>query len=378
MAGIYIHIPFCKTRCIYCDFYSTTLVNGWKERFVNALCKEIEMRKKYLDGRCIDTVYFGGGTPSLLSAEDFAVIFDCLSKCFDLSQCTEITLEANPDDLTLSYLKELSALPFNRISMGVQTFDNRSLSLLNRRHTAEQAIEAVRASREVGFRNLSIDLIYGLPGESENQWQTDLEQAIALHPEHISAYHLTYENGTPLERMLRKKQVSEVSEETSLHFFTSLVETLTKAGYEQYEISNFCRTGLQSRHNSSYWQGVHYLGLGPSAHSFNGTSRSWNVAAIKEYVVAIERCLLPLETEELSLTTRYNERIITALRTSVGLSISELKEDFGDEWKSYCLAVADPHLRAGRLKLERDRLRLTQSGLFLSDGIMSDLLYVDD
>lgn len=378
MAGIYIHIPFCKTRCIYCDFYSTTLVNGWKERFVNALCKEIEMRKEYLDGRCIDTVYFGGGTPSLLSAEDFAVIFDCLSKCFDLSQCTEITLEANPDDLTLSYLKELSALPFNRISMGVQTFDNRSLSLLNRRHTAEQAIEAVRASREVGFRNLSIDLIYGLPGESENQWQTDLEQAIALHPEHISAYHLTYENGTPLERMLRKKQVSEVSEETSLHFFTSLVETLTKAGYEQYEISNFCQTGLQSRHNSSYWQGVHYLGLGPSAHSFNGTSRSWNVAAIKEYVVAIERCLLPLETEELSLTTRYNERIITALRTSVGLSISELKEDFGDEWKSYCLAMADPHLRAGRLKLEKDRLRLTQSGIFLSDGIMSDLLYVDD
>lgn len=378
MAGIYIHIPFCKTRCIYCDFYSTTLVNGWKERFVNALCKEIEMRKEYLDGRCIDTVYFGGGTPSLLSAEDFAVIFDCLSKCFDLSQCTEITLEANPDDLTLSYLKELSALPFNRISMGVQTFDNRSLSLLNRRHTAEQAIEAVRASREVGFRNLSIDLIYGLPGESENQWQTDLEQAIALHPEHISAYHLTYENGTPLERMLRKKQVSEVSEETSLHFFTSLVETLTKAGYEQYEISNFCQTGLQSRHNSSYWQGVHYLGLGPSAHSFNGTSRSWNVAAIKEYVVAIERCLLPLETEKLSLTTRYNERIITALRTSVGLSISELKEDFGDEWKSYCLAMADPHLRAGRLKLEKDRLRLTQSGIFLSDGIMSDLLYVDD
>lgn len=378
MAGIYIHIPFCKTRCIYCDFYSTTLVNGWKERFVNALCKEIEMRKEYLDGRCIDTVYFGGGTPSLLSAEDFAVIFDCLSKCFDLSQCTEITLEANPDDLTPSYLKELSALPFNRISMGVQTFDNRSLSLLNRRHTAEQAIEAVRASREVGFRNLSIDLIYGLPGESENQWQTDLEQAIALHPEHISAYHLTYENGTPLERMLRKKQVSEVSEETSLHFFTSLVETLTKAGYEQYEISNFCRIGLQSRHNSSYWQGVHYLGLGPSAHSFNGTSRSWNVAAIKEYVVAIERCLLPLETEELSLTTRYNERIITALRTSVGLSISELKEDFGDEWKSYCLAMADPHLRAGRLKLEKDRLRLTQSGIFLSDGIMSDLLYVDD
>lgn len=378
MAGIYIHIPFCKTRCIYCDFYSTTLVNGWKERFVNALCKEIEMRKEYLDGRCIDTVYFGGGTPSLLFAEDFAVIFDCLSKCFDLSQCTEITLEANPDDLTLSYLKELSALPFNRISMGVQTFDNRSLSLLNRRHTAEQAIEAVRASREVGFRNLSIDLIYGLPGESENQWQTDLEQAIALHPEHISAYHLTYENGTPLERMLRKKQVSEVSEETSLHFFTSLVETLTKAGYEQYEISNFCQTGLQSRHNSSYWQGVHYLGLGPSAHSFNGTSRSWNVAAIKEYVVAIERCLLPLETEKLSLTTRYNERIITALRTSVGLSISELKEDFGDEWKSYCLAMADPHLRAGRLKLEKDRLRLTQSGIFLSDGIMSDLLYVDD
>lgn len=378
MAGIYIHIPFCKTRCIYCDFYATTSAGKWKERFVGALCKEIEMRKDYLKGQCIHTIYFGGGTPSLLSAGDFMSIFNTLSRCFDLSQCTEITLEANPDDLAPSYLEHLERLPFNRISMGVQTFDDESLSLLNRRHTAQQAVEAVRTSREAGFRNLSIDLIYGLPGESETQWRADLEMAIALQPEHISAYHLTYEVGTPLQRMLRTKQVNEVTEETSLRLFTILVETLTQAGYEQYEISNFCRGGYRSRHNTSYWQGVHYLGLGPSAHSFNGTTRSWNIDSINKYVTAIEQCILPSEMEELNLTTRYNERIITALRTSDGLSISEVENDFGDEWKKYCLEMADPHLKAGRLKLEKDRLRLTQSGIFLSDGIMSDLLYVDD
>lgn len=377
MAGIYIHVPFCKTRCTYCDFYSDTR-SEYKSRFIGALCRELEMRCEYLGREAVETVYFGGGTPSQLEAKDFETIFTALRRHFDLSNCEEITLEANPDDLTPDYLNRLSKQPFNRLSIGIQTFDDDTLRLLNRRHTAHTAIEAVRRSREAGFRNIGIDLIYGLPGETETQWMTDLQQAVALKPEHISAYHLTYEQGTVLHRMLQKRQVNEVSEETSLHFFTLLTERLQAAGYEHYEISNFCLPGRRSRHNSAYWKGVHYLGCGPSAHSFDGETREWNTASLEAYIQGMENGKRSFETERLDHFTRYNEFIITTLRTAEGIPLRELERRFGEKLSAYCRQMSERHRMAGRLKEENGRLVLTREGIFLSDGIMSDLLRVEE
>lgn len=243
MAGIYIHIPFCKTRCVYCDFYSTTQ-SQLKKRYIRALCQELRSRKEYLKGEPVRTVYFGGGTPSQLNEEDFALVFETLEEVYGLGACEETTLEANPDDLTDDYVAMLhDRLPFNRISMGIQTFDDEMLRLLNRRHNASQAIEAVGRCRRAGFGNISIDLIYGLPGETDRRWQDDLQQAVALDVEHLSAYHLTYEEGTPLYDMLQAHRVSQVDEDSSLRFFSALTDTLGKAGYVHYEISNFCKPG---------------------------------------------------------------------------------------------------------------------------------------
>lgn len=377
MAGIYIHIPFCKTRCIYCDFYSTTR-SELKERYIHALCHELETRRQYLQGESIETIYFGGGTPSQLSGEDFQQVFDTIEKTYSMGQVQEITLEANPDDLTPQYVQTLTNLPFNRISMGLQTFDEATLRLLNRRHTAAQAITAIERCREAGFRNISIDLIYGLPGETAERWEHDLTQAIALNPEHISAYHLIYEEGTPIYKMLQQHCVSEVDEESSVHFFSSLIDRLTTAGYEHYEISNFCRPGYPSRHNTSYWQGIPYLGCGPSAHSFNRREREWNIASLNKYLLGIENGERAYETEILDTTTRYNERIITSIRTSQGLSLTKLKEEFGTELWQYCLNMAAPSIKNGMLEERGDNLRLTRKGIFISDSIMSDLLKVEE
>ncbi|WP_278598984.1 radical SAM family heme chaperone HemW [Bacteroides nordii] len=377
MAGIYIHIPFCKTRCIYCDFYSTTH-SELKERYIHALCRELEIRRQYLQGESIETIYFGGGTPSQLSGEDFQQVFDTIEKTYGMKQVQEITLEANPDDLTPQYVQTLAKLPFNRISMGLQTFDEATLRLLNRRHTAAQAITAIERCREAGFRNISIDLIYGLPGETAERWEHDLTQAIALNPEHISAYHLIYEEGTPIYKMLQQHRVSEVDEESSVYFFSSLIDRLTTAGYEHYEISNFCRPGYHSRHNTSYWQGIPYLGCGPSAHSFNRREREWNIASLNKYLQGIESGERACETEILDTTTRYNECIITSIRTSQGLSLTKLKEEFGTELWQYCLSMAAHSIKNGMLEERGDNLRLTRKGIFISDSIMSDLLKVEE
>lgn len=377
MAGIYIHIPFCKTRCIYCDFYSTTH-SELKERYIHALCRELEIRRQYLQGEPIETIYFGGGTPSQLSGEDFQQVFDTIEKTYGMKQVQEITLEANPDDLTPQYVQTLAKLPFNRISMGLQTFDEATLRLLNRRHTAAQAITAIERCREAGFRNISIDLIYGLPGETAECWEHDLTQAIALNPEHISAYHLIYEEGTPIYKMLQQHRVSEVDEESSVHFFSSLIDRLTAAEYEHYEISNFCRPGYPSRHNTSYWQGIPYLGCGPSAHSFNRREREWNIASLNKYLQGIESGERAYETEILDTTTRYNECIITSIRTSQGLSLTKLKEEFGTELWQYCLSMAAPSIKNGMLEEKEGNLRLTRKGIFISDSIMSDLLKVEE
>ncbi|MEG1587164.1 MAG: radical SAM family heme chaperone HemW, partial [Bacteroidales bacterium] len=269
MAGIYIHIPFCKTRCLYCDFFSNTRMDK-KNAFIATLCKEIENRKTYLGDATIKTLYFGGGTPSQLEEADFRQIFTTLKNCFDLSQCHEITLEANPDDLSESYIAMLRTLPFNRISIGIQSFSDRDLKFLNRRHDAQQAIRAVNNCKQAGFDNISIDLMYGLPGQTPDEWEKNLETALSLNIQHISSYHLIYEEGTALYRLLERGKVNPVDEESSLQMFRTLIDTLRKKGFVQYEISNFARDERYSMHNTSYWTGDKYLGLGPGAHSFDG------------------------------------------------------------------------------------------------------------
>ena len=375
MAGIYIHIPFCKRRCIYCDFFSTTQSEK-KPAYVHALCQELDMRKDYLEGEYIETIYLGGGTPSQLSQEELEEIFSTLYNIYKVKEDAEITLEANPDDLTPEYVHMLRSLPINRISMGIQTFQEETLKLLHRRHTARQAIEAFQRCREAGFQNISIDLMYGLPGETLNTWKQDLQQAIALRPEHISAYHLIYEEGTALWKLKEQHQVEEADEDLSVTLFRTLIDELTRAGYEHYEISNFCLPGLHSRHNSSYWTGKKYLGCGPSAHSFNGTSRQWNVASLDKYIHAIQQGKLDYEIEELDIYTRYNDFVITAIRTHWGMSLSQLRSTYGEELYRYCLRMAKPHLAQGVLEMKEDTLKLTKEGIFISDGIMSDLLWV--
>ena len=376
MAGIYIHIPFCKRRCIYCDFFSTTQSEK-KSTYVRAVCRELEMRKDYLEGEDIETIYLGGGTPSQLLREELEEIFNHIYKVYPVREDAEITLEANPDDLTPEYVAMLRQLPINRISMGIQTFQEETLNLLHRRHTATQAIEAFRRCREAGFRNISIDLMYGLPGETLETWKEDLQQAIALRPEHISAYHLIYEEDTVLWKLREQHQVEEADEDLSVSLFSTLIEQLSEAGYQHYEISNFCLPGLHSRHNSSYWTGKKYLGCGPSAHSFNGVSRQWNVASLDDYLKGVEGGQLDYEVEELDLYTRYNDFVLTSIRTCWGMPLSTLRSDFGEELYRYCLRMAKPHLDQGVLEKCEDVLKLTRKGIFVSDGIMSDLMWVN-
>ncbi|BEG99560.1 coproporphyrinogen III oxidase [Bacteroides sedimenti] len=338
----------------------------------------MELRNNYLENEPVETIYFGGGTPSQLSHSDFEKIFTTLNKEYDIQNCGEITIEANPDDLTPEYINKLTTLPFNRISIGMQTFNDKLLRLLNRRHTANQAIRAVEECRKAGFRNISIDLMYGLPGETLKDWVADLETAISLNPEHISAYHLIYEEGTPLYKMLQKQQITEVNEELSVSFFSLMIERLTQAGYQHYEISNFCKPDMYSRHNSSYWTGKKYLGCGPSAHSFNGESRQWNVSSLEQYLEGIE-CGAPcFEVEPLDTVTRYNDFVITSLRTMWGLPLAHLKEEFGEELLQYCLGNAKNYLESGKLEIKDNTLFLTKEGIFISDGIMSDLLWVEE
>lgn len=377
MPGIYIHIPFCKKRCIYCDFYSTTR-NEIRQVYTDMLCKELEMRKDYLNGEDIDTIYFGGGTPSQLDESQLSKILSCIYKIYKVKNDTEITIECNPDDLKPEYIAMLRRLPFNRISMGIQTFNEDTLNVLQRRHTANEAIEAYKNCRNAGFQNISIDLMYGLPHETIKQWQSDLQQAIDLKPEHISAYHLIYEKRTPLYQLLKQHKVQEVDENLSLKFFTMLMDELKVAGYIHYEISNFCLPNYHSKHNSGYWTGKKYLGCGPSAHSFDGTSRQWNVSSLDAYLKGIREGILNFEKEEENLYTRYNDFVITSIRTYWGMNLSTLKERFGDKLFRYCLKMASPYIDRKLMTVRNNTLCLTREGIFISDGIMSDLLWVEE
>lgn len=375
MAGLYIHVPFCAKRCLYCDFFSNTEMK-YKEPYVTALIRELEIRKDYIGNEPLETIYFGGGTPSQLQATDFERIFDAIQRLFDTSGCKEVTLEANPDDMTPEYVAGLRRFPFNRISMGVQSFKAEDLRFLNRRHDREQALRAVELCKENDLANISIDLIYGLPGQTLKEWESNLDMAIRLDIPHISAYHLIYEEGTALYKLKEAGKISPVEEEVSVSLFTSLIDRLTANGYLHYEISNFARPGMISRHNSSYWTGKKYLGAGPSAHSYNGESRQWNVSSLPAYIRGIESGSPEVEVEELDINTRYNDFIITGLRTMWGVNLTEIQGQFGNDKLIYCQKQATPYLKHGLL-IEKDAtLTLSRNGIFISDSIMSDLLWV--
>ena len=378
MPGIYIHVPFCESRCAYCDFYSTTLMRH-RSAYVDMVCRELQLRLSELQGAPIETIYLGGGTPSTLTIEELSSILTSLRN-FHLStfnfQLAEITLEANPDDLTEEYVQGLRTLPFNRVSIGIQSFHDRTLRLVGRRHTAQEAIEAVHRCQRMGLTNISIDLMYGLPGETLDDWAYSLDQAIALGVPHISAYHLTYEEGTRLWRMKEQGIVSPIDEEQSIRAFELLREKLLAAGYEHYEISNFALPGYHSRHNSSYWQGIPYIGIGPGAHSYDGTDRRWNLSSLTDYIATPEGEDVPHEVEHLTTEERYDERIITELRTARGIDLTSLLADFGERYHTHCLRCATPYIHRGQLIHTADNhLRLTPKSIFISDAVMRDLLY---
>lgn len=375
MAGLYIHVPFCAKRCLYCDFFSNTEMK-YKEPYINALIKEMELRKGYIGNEALETIYFGGGTPSQLDEKDFGKIFEAIYRHFDVTEQMEITLEANPDDMKREYVSLLRNYPFNRVSMGVQSFHPEDLRFLNRRHDREQAIKAVELCKEYGITNISIDLIYGLPNQTQQAWEENLRQAIRLDVPHLSAYHLIYEEGTALYKLMEAGKVPPINEELSVSFFSTLIDRLAEAGYLHYEISNFARPGFFSKHNSSYWTGKKYLGLGPSAHSYNGIDREWNPSSLPIYIEGIENGHPTIESEDLDLCTRYNDFIITGLRTMWGVSFADIQTKFGRKLLSYCQKQAQPHINQGLLLQTGDKLILSKSGIFVSDGIMSDLLWV--
>lgn len=375
VAGIYIHIPFCKRRCNYCAFYSSTLYN-MQEKYVDALCREIVERKEYLNEETIETIYFGGGTPSTLTIAQLQKICSTVYATYRISENPEVTIECNPDDLTEEFLSVLRTMPFNRISMGIQSFNDIQLKRLGRRHNAEKARQAVNNARKAGFSNISIDLMFALPGSTAEEWQNDLESAIELKPDHISAYNLMYEEGTPLYHALQRGDFRELSEEENVKQFEMLIENIKEAGYRHYEISNFAMPGKESRHNSSYWNDTPYLGCGAAAHSYNGTSRQWNIADIKEYIKGIENGEHNCEIEHLSEEERYNDTILTRLRTADGIPLEWMKERFSARLNAYMLRAAGKEIALGNLKEENGHLSLTEKGIFISDAVIRELIYV--
>ena len=368
MAGLYVHIPFCSSRCVYCGFYSTTGLE-LRERYTNAVCKEIETRA------CSDkisTIYLGGGTPSQLSIKQLERIFTTIYIYNKVEGTAEVTIEVNPDDVNLEFAKALFNMGINRVSMGVQTFDDERLKFLHRRHNAAQVPQAVETLFKAGFRNISIDLMYGFPNQTLNEWKTDIEKALELDVEHISTYCLMYEEGTPLYKQLEQGKVKEIDEELEREMYYTLIERLESAGYEHYEISNFAQKGYRSRHNSSYWKGTPYIGVGAAAHSFDIKTRSWNVADIRKYIEGMEQGKRLYEEENIDADTSYNDAITVALRTKEGLDLTTLSE----EKRKYCMSNAKSHIDAKLLHIDNNHLALTKEGLFVSDMVMSDLMMV--
>ncbi|HEX7904366.1 MAG TPA: radical SAM family heme chaperone HemW [Chitinophagaceae bacterium] len=372
MAGIYIHIPFCKQACHYCNFHFSTSLR-YKNELVTALLKETELRKEYIDNEIVETIYFGGGTPSLLEIEEIRSQIDLFRKVFAVSRDAEITLEANPDDITEDKLKSWKDSGINRLSVGVQSFYEEDLQWMNRAHNANQATESLQLAKQY-FDNITIDLIYGTPQLSNEKWEHNVKTAIALNIPHLSCYALTVEPKTPLHKMIEQHKTQNVNPDKQSEQFLLLMEWMEEAGYEHYEISNFAKPGWRSRHNSSYWQGKKYLGLGPSAHSFNGSSRQWNIANNNIYIESLGKGVLSFEKEELTPVQQMNEYIMTSLRTTEGLNLdilNSLRENVNKE----LLQKSKKFIDSGLMSLKNNSLVLTKEGKLLADGIAADLFF---
>ncbi len=375
MSGIYIHIPFCKQACHYCDFHFSTAM-GKKEAMVSALQKELLLRKDEFNDEVVETIYFGGGTPSVLTIIELQFIIDAVYSNYEVSDCPEITLEANPDDLSLVKIKALAESPVTRLSIGIQSFFEEDLKLMNRAHNALEAEDCILQAKKY-FDNLSIDLIYGIPDMSNARWKRNIEKALSLDIPHISSYALTVEPNTALATFIKKGIVKNVDDEVAQAHFHILSETLEAAGFESYEISNFGKPGYFSRNNTAYWQQKKYLGIGPSAHSFDGVRRGWNINNNPKYLKAIEKGELPMETEILSTTDKYNEYVMTGLRTIWGVSLDRISSEYGKKYREYLLKQAEKYMEEHLLYLDGDILLTTKKGRFLADGIASDLFMLN-
>jgi len=374
MAGLYLHIPFCKQACHYCDFHFSTSL-GLKERLVAAMVRELELRRHYLPpGTALDTIYLGGGTPSLLSAAELAQLFEAVHRHFSVAGGAEITLEANPDDMSAAKLRELHQAGINRLSIGLQSFYEPHLRLMNRAHTAAESTTAVRRAQDAGFENISIDLIYGVPAPSHHIWEADLANAFALGMPHVSAYALTVEPGTAFGHRLQKGTFKPAPDEFVATQFEMLLAAMRAHGYEQYEISNFCQPGRESRHNGNYWRGVPYLGLGPSAHSYDGQNRQFTLANNPQYVAAVlERGEVPVTVDQLTATDRANEYLLTTLRTARGCDLAHLRTQLGFDLQVAHATYLAQLQANGWARIQDEVLTLTDAGKLLADHITLEL-----
>lgn len=375
MAGIYIHIPFCKQACFYCDFHFSTSLKK-KDALISCLVKEIELRKKALNNQIVETIYFGGGTPSMLSAKEISLLIAAVYKHHTVVASPEITLEANPDDLSEEKIIELSHTPINRLSIGVQSFFEKDLKLMNRAHSSSEAHTSLEIATRY-FENISIDLIYGIPGLTHEEWQQNIQTALNFNVSHISSYALTVEPKTALEKLIKKGKIEKVDEVLAQEQFFILRDLLEKANFVHYELSNFGKENYFSKNNTAYWLGKSYLGIGPSAHSFDGKQRSWNVRNNTQYIKEIELNKLPIESEVLSVTDRYNEYVMTGLRTIWGVSLEKIKTDFGPKYVTYIQTESEKYIQQKLLCIEDDTLKTTKEGAFLVDGIAAHLFLLN-
>lgn len=372
MSSLYIHIPYCKKLCYYCDFHFSLNLKT-KADFVAALCKELELQKQFLGCKTIETIYFGGGTPSVLSKDEMLQILQTIQTYWNISTTAEISFECNPDDLNLSYCKALYSIGINRLSIGIQSFFDDELRMLNRRHTAYEAQQAVHNAQQAGFANITIDLMYGLPNQTMERWKQNLDIVSQLNVQHISCYALTVEKKTALAQLVKRKQVIPQSDDAYIQQYNYLILWCEQNGFEQYEISNFAKNGMYSQHNSNYWSGKPYLGVGPSAHSYNGTQRFWNIAHNQKYIDALQNNILLQESEQLSHSNICNEYIMTALRTIQGIEIQRIQQLMtSEEFDSFLIQV-QTLIQSEKLCMSASHIYCTSQGFMVSDMIIAEL-----
>ena len=378
MQGLYIHIPFCASRCIYCDFYSTTHTEV-TNHYIDCVCKEMRLRNLSRDSISkpkLRTIYIGGGTPSQLCGAELEQLFRGIESCYDISECIEITMECNPEDINDDYISFLRSLPINRLSFGIQSFDDDRLRFLRRRHDSSQAIRCVELSKSSGYENISIDLMFGFPGESQESWVRDIDKGLSLEVSHISAYSLMYSEGTRLTGMLSRGEIHELSDSLMSEMYLELSTRLRESGYDHYEISNFAKPGCRSVHNSSYWTGLPYIGIGAGAHSYNGKKRSYNIESLSKYIASIDNDELNEVEEELTDEDRYNEYVMLRLRRKEGICLDEMKKLFNEKHIDYFLERSKKHISMDNMIEDGDSIRIKEERFYVSDSIISDLFMV--